>query len=222
MAELAALKYKFNIWIVNFNWFRFIVRTSFNEYMWLFLSVVSQIYFPNSLIHVWNRWKKILKLLIAFYCGFWEIVCRDSNWVLNTYSLLIMWSLCRERELQSTTKVRKRPPLRRGRVSPRLPVPDHIPKPPYVDTSELPEISSEHQIHDSEGIARMKAACELAARVLDYAGTLVRVRLWACLIWCESYWYHFVSIWIYKVHNYLLMYLCGLCMDLNVSPPKTY
>ena len=73
--------------------------------------------------------------------------------------------------------MRKRPPLRRGRVSPRLPVPDHIPKPPYVDTSELPEISSEHQIHDSEGIARMKAACELAARVLDYAGTLVRVRL---------------------------------------------
>ncbi|KAF3431797.1 hypothetical protein FNV43_RR26533 [Rhamnella rubrinervis] len=80
----------------------------------------------------------------------------------------------RERELQSTTKVRKRPPLRRGKVSPRLLVPDHIPKPPYVDTSELPEISSEYQIHDSEGIARMKAACELAARVLNYAGTLVR------------------------------------------------
>lgn len=41
----------------------------------------------------------------------------------------------------------------------------------------LPEISSEYQIHDSEGIARMKAACELAARVLDYAGTLVRVSM---------------------------------------------
>ncbi|KAF7827851.1 methionine aminopeptidase 1B, chloroplastic [Senna tora] len=80
----------------------------------------------------------------------------------------------RERELQGVTKVKKRPPLRRGRVSPRLPVPDHIPRPPYVDSNILPEISSEYQIHDSEGIARMRAACELAARVLNYAGTLVR------------------------------------------------
>lgn len=80
----------------------------------------------------------------------------------------------RERELQGTVKVRKRPPLRRGKVSGRLSVPDHIPKPPYLSTNLLPELSSEPQIHDSEGIARMKAACELAARVLEYAGTLVR------------------------------------------------
>nr|DAD35279.1 TPA_asm: hypothetical protein HUJ06_005919 [Nelumbo nucifera] len=69
---------------------------------------------------------------------------------------------------------RRRPPLRRGKVSPRLPVPDHIPKPPYLNTTLLPELSSEHQIHDAEGIPHMKAACELAARVLDYAGTLIR------------------------------------------------
>ncbi|KAF2311195.1 hypothetical protein GH714_020066 [Hevea brasiliensis] len=56
----------------------------------------------------------------------------------------------------------------------RLPVPDHIPKPPYVGSDVLPELSSEHQFHDSEGIARMRAACELAARVLDFAGKLVR------------------------------------------------
>ncbi|XVF43002.1 hypothetical protein PTKIN_Ptkin02bG0005400 [Pterospermum kingtungense] len=80
----------------------------------------------------------------------------------------------RERELQGTTKFRRRPPLRRGKVSPCLPVPDHIPKPPYVNTNILPEIASDHQIHDDEGVARMRAACELAARVLDYAGTLVR------------------------------------------------
>ncbi|XXG74152.1 hypothetical protein AAC387_Pa07g2943 [Persea americana] len=80
----------------------------------------------------------------------------------------------RKRELQSKSKVMKRLPLRRGEVSGRLSVPDHIPKPPYVNSSLLPEISSEPQSHDSEGIARMKAACELAARVLDYAGTLVR------------------------------------------------
>ncbi|XP_062157667.1 methionine aminopeptidase 1B, chloroplastic isoform X1 [Alnus glutinosa] len=80
----------------------------------------------------------------------------------------------RERELKSTTKGIRRPPLRRGKVSPRLPVPDHIPKPPYVGSNLLPEISSEYQIHDSEGIACMRAACELAARVLDNAGKLVR------------------------------------------------
>lgn len=83
----------------------------------------------------------------------------------------------RERELRSSTTAKRRPPLRRGRVSPRLPVPDDIPKPPYVGSRELPDIASEYQIHDAEGIARMRAACELAARVVDYAGTLVRVRL---------------------------------------------
>ncbi|XP_074383506.1 methionine aminopeptidase 1B, chloroplastic-like isoform X5 [Apium graveolens] len=36
------------------------------------------------------------------------------------------------------------------------------------------EISSEYQIHNAEGIDNMRAACKLAARVLDYAGTLVR------------------------------------------------
>ncbi|KAK9276085.1 hypothetical protein L1049_005616 [Liquidambar formosana] len=39
---------------------------------------------------------------------------------------------------------------------------------------ELGELSSEYQSPDSEGIIHMRAACELAARVLDYAGTLVR------------------------------------------------
>lgn len=90
-------------------------------------------------------------------------------------NIIVLFS-CRKRELQSKSKVMKRLPLRRGEVSGRLSVPDHIPKPPYVNSSLLPEISSEPQSHDSEGIARMKAACELAARVLDYAGTLVRVR----------------------------------------------
>ncbi|EXB53998.1 Methionine aminopeptidase 1B [Morus notabilis] len=98
---------------------------------------------------------------------------------------LVVWSkrfsrleeamrITRERELLKTRKVRRPPPLRRGRVSPPLPVPDHILKPPYVGSSVLPEISSEHQIHDEEGIARIRAAGELAARVLEYAGTLVR------------------------------------------------
>ncbi|CAN1296299.1 Methionine aminopeptidase 1B, chloroplastic [Linum perenne] len=81
----------------------------------------------------------------------------------------------RERELSTSNPTfRKRLPLRRGRVSPPLPVPDHIPKPPYVATRELPDLASEHQFHDSEGILKMKAACELAARVLEAAGKLVK------------------------------------------------
>ncbi|KAK3421716.1 hypothetical protein EUGRSUZ_G02344 [Eucalyptus grandis] len=80
----------------------------------------------------------------------------------------------RERELQSTKRFKRRPPLRRGRVSPQLPVPDHIPKPPYFGSTLLPELASEYQIHDSDGIAHMRAACELAARVLDYAGKMVK------------------------------------------------
>ncbi|KAI3876228.1 hypothetical protein MKW92_014358 [Papaver armeniacum] len=81
----------------------------------------------------------------------------------------------RQRELQKTVPVavEKFTPLRRGKVSGRLSVPDEIPRPPYVGSS-MPALAREHQIHDSEGIARMKAACELAARVLDHAGTLVK------------------------------------------------
>ncbi|CAA7039267.1 unnamed protein product [Microthlaspi erraticum] len=80
----------------------------------------------------------------------------------------------RMRELETKSKVRRNPPLRRGRVSPRLLVPDHIPRPPYVESGVLPDISSEFQIPDSEGLVKMKAACELAARVLNFAGTLVK------------------------------------------------
>lgn len=89
---------------------------------------------------------------------------------------VIWFTFSRMRELETTSKVRRNPPLRRGRVSPRLLVPDHIPRPPYVESGVLPEISSEFQIPGPEGIAKMKAACELAARVLEYAGTLVKVR----------------------------------------------
>ncbi|KAK6921782.1 Peptidase M24 [Dillenia turbinata] len=53
--------------------------------------------------------------------------------------------------LEGAITIRRRPPLRRGRVSPRLPVPDHIPRPPYRGSNVLPELSSEPQIHDSEG-----------------------------------------------------------------------
>lgn len=69
----------------------------------------------------------------------------------------------------------RRPPLKRGKVSPRLEVPKHIPRPPYVGSRNPPPFLDEFQIQDAEGIERMRASGQLAARVLEYAGTLVKV-----------------------------------------------
>lgn len=68
----------------------------------------------------------------------------------------------------------KRKRLRPGKVSPRLSVPDHIPKPPYVTSQQPPGIASGPEIHDERGVECMRASGKLAARVLDYAGTLVK------------------------------------------------
>ncbi|CAO2043655.1 unnamed protein product [Urochloa humidicola] len=80
----------------------------------------------------------------------------------------------RSRGAQESGQPKKRAPLIRGVVSPPLPVPGNIPQPPYVGTKDVPEIAKEIQMHDKESIVHMKAACELAARVLEYAGTLVK------------------------------------------------
>lgn len=93
---------------------------------------------------------------------------------MDTFIIYIIFS--RMRELETKSKVRRNPPLRRGRVSPRLLVPDHIARPPYVESGVLPDIASEFQIPGPEGLVKMKAACELAARVLNFAGTLVKVK----------------------------------------------
>lgn len=65
--------------------------------------------------------------------------------------------------------------MRRGKISPQLPVPEHIPRPSYVGSNRPQELSSVRQIHSAEGIAGMRAACKLAARALDFAGTLIKV-----------------------------------------------
>ncbi|XP_024316774.1 methionine aminopeptidase 1B, chloroplastic isoform X2 [Brachypodium distachyon] len=75
---------------------------------------------------------------------------------------------------QSSVKLKKRPPLRRGKVYPQLAVPEHIPRPSYVGGKRPQELPAIRQIHNAEGITGMKAACKLAARVLDFAGTLVK------------------------------------------------
>ncbi|KAF7003302.1 hypothetical protein CFC21_018643 [Triticum aestivum] len=80
----------------------------------------------------------------------------------------------RPRGPQASEKLKKREPLTRGTVSAPLPVPGHIPRPPYVGSNKMPEISSERQMQDKETIVHMKAACALAARVLENAGKLVK------------------------------------------------
>jgi methionyl aminopeptidase len=68
----------------------------------------------------------------------------------------------------------KRAPLKPGVVSPPLAVPDHIPRPSYAATGQMPPWDNEPQIHKGEGLRKMRAACKLAAEVLNYAGTLVK------------------------------------------------
>ncbi|XP_031254408.1 methionine aminopeptidase 1D, chloroplastic/mitochondrial-like [Pistacia vera] len=68
----------------------------------------------------------------------------------------------------------KRKRLRPGKLSPYRPVPDHIPRPPYVNTRQAPGIASGPEVHDVKGIECMRASGRLAAQVLEYAGTLVK------------------------------------------------
>ncbi|CAM6101320.1 unnamed protein product [Calypogeia fissa] len=79
-----------------------------------------------------------------------------------------------EQQNKQSEAANGRPRLQRGRVSPRLPVPANIPKPPYVNSLQAPSFVEDIQVQDEEGIAGMKAAAKLAARVLNYAGTLVQ------------------------------------------------
>ena len=75
----------------------------------------------------------------------------------------------------------KRKRLRPGKISPRLPVPDNITRPPYVKSKRPPGIASGPEVHDEKGIDCMRASGRLAAQVLEYAGTLVKV--FFCLLW---------------------------------------
>jgi methionyl aminopeptidase len=67
--------------------------------------------------------------------------------------------------------------LRPGKVSPRLTVPNHIQRPPYVDSRQRPRVNNGPEIHDQKGIECMRASGKLAAQVLKFAGTLVKVML---------------------------------------------
>ena len=55
-----------------------------------------------------------------------------------------------------------------------LAVPAHIPRPPYAETGMSVPWDDTPQVHDAEGLARMRAAGRLAARVVNAAGALVK------------------------------------------------
>ncbi|KAK9841101.1 hypothetical protein WJX84_003371 [Apatococcus fuscideae] len=64
--------------------------------------------------------------------------------------------------------------LKQGNVSRRLPVPDSIARPSYVQLQESPW-GDDYQIHNTkEARDKMRAACRLAAEILQMAGGLVK------------------------------------------------
>ena len=69
----------------------------------------------------------------------------------------------------------KRKPLRPGKLSPPRLVPKHISRPPYVKSKMPPGLAAGPEVHDEQGIECMRASGKLAAKVLQYAGTLVKV-----------------------------------------------
>lgn len=60
-------------------------------------------------------------------------------------------------------------------MSPRRLVPNDIPQPSYVKSRKPPGIFGGPEVHDQMGIECMRASGRLAAQVLEYAGTLVKV-----------------------------------------------
>jgi hypothetical protein len=101
---------------------------------------------------------------------------------------------------------------------------EHIPRPSYVGSKGLPELCSVRQIHNAEGIAGMRAACKLAACVLDFAGKLVKVRsffLWMAKLFFFLYFSQFIYVHIvitssqshfHCSHQLLLMKLTQQCI----------
>ena len=67
-----------------------------------------------------------------------------------------------------------RPALKPGVVSPAQGVPAHIPRPPYAETGMMPPWDTRPQTQSPENLEKMRAACKLAANVLNHAGSLVK------------------------------------------------
>ena len=67
-----------------------------------------------------------------------------------------------------------RPRIKPGKVAAKQPVHSSILRPPYADSGHLPDMDDrEIQVQDADGVMKMRAAGLLAARVLDFAETLI-------------------------------------------------
>ncbi|MEW5298126.1 MAG: hypothetical protein WDW36_001281 [Sanguina aurantia] len=86
-----------------------------------------------------------------------------------------IWNIAKGFGISFAPKVlNDRPELKPGKISPKLLVPAHIGRPPYADSGVLPPWSAKNQLHNAEGIVKLRAAGKLAAEVLNYAGTLIK------------------------------------------------
>ncbi|KAG1660644.1 hypothetical protein FOA52_008004 [Chlamydomonas sp. UWO 241] len=70
------------------------------------------------------------------------------------------------------TRLDGRQPVSPGSVSPERPVPDSVPAPPWYH-GRMPSGMAREEVHDEEGMARMRVAGALAARCLALAGAMV-------------------------------------------------
>jgi hypothetical protein len=68
-----------------------------------------------------------------------------------------------------------------GRISPVRPVPDHIKKPEYATIAggrvKAVAVEGPFEIKGAKSIEAMRASCALARKILDFAGTLVKVSI---------------------------------------------
>lgn len=67
-----------------------------------------------------------------------------------------------------------RPRIQPHPVAPTLEVPTHIVRPEYVASRGISPENAGPQIHTGKGLMKMRQACQLAAQVLQHAGTLVQ------------------------------------------------
>jgi len=66
-----------------------------------------------------------------------------------------------------------KPRLKPGKVSPMRTVPAHINRPPYAESGVAPSWMDQKEVHDAEGVKRMRASGRLAAEILRRAGEMV-------------------------------------------------
>lgn len=62
-----------------------------------------------------------------------------------------------------------------GTVSPRRTIPEHIIRPPYAATGEAPQMCSDVPILNEQEQQKMRKACQMAAKVLNFAEKCVQV-----------------------------------------------